>query len=270
MATAIFFHAHPDDETLFTGGTMARAAAEGHRVVLVTATRGERGHDHGGVLSPGEKLADRRAIELQKAGQVLGVARYEWLGYADSGADPASVGRERQGPAGAPAFADVTVQEAALRLAEILAEEKADVLTTYDDRGGYGHPDHVQAHRVANLAARLSRADHGMTPSVYWATFDRDRIRNLVEMAGRFGLEIDDEVRAWTERLGVAGERISSTVDVGDWIDHKRRAMGAHATQFPASSWLMTLPTPAFQLLFGTEWYIEPAAVGGRTWIFDD
>jgi LmbE family N-acetylglucosaminyl deacetylase len=270
MATAIFFHAHPDDETLFTGGTMARAAAEGHRVVLVTATRGERGHDHGGVLSPGEKLADRRAIELQKAGQVLGVARCEWLGYADSGADPVAVGGGQHDAAVAPAFSFVAVEEAASRLAEILAEEKADVLTTYDDRGGYGHPDHVQAHRVANLAARLSQADHGWTPSVYWATFDRDRIRTLLEMAGRLGLEIDDEVRAWTERLGVAGARISSTVDVANWIDHKRRALGAHATQFPASSWLMTLPTPAFQLLFGTEWYIEPAAVGGRTWIFDD
>lgn len=245
---------------------MARAAAEGHRVVLVVATRGERGHDHGGVLSPGETLAERRAIELRQAGQVLGVARCEWLGYSDSGAEPAVSGQQPD----PPVFSDAAVEEAAGRLAEILAEEKADVLTTYDDRGGYGHPDHVQAHRVANLAARLSQADHGKTPSVFWATFDRDRIRNLVDMATRFGLELDDEVRAWTDRLGVAGERISSTVDVAEWIDHKRRAMGAHATQFPASSWLMTLPQPAFQLLFGTEWYIEPAAVGVRNWIFDD
>jgi LmbE family N-acetylglucosaminyl deacetylase len=181
----VFFHAHPDDETLFTGGTMARAAGEGHRVVLVTATRGERGHDHGGVLAPEESLAKRRVAELAEASRLLGVARQEWLGYGDSGIkdtgtkdtgpgdegagpqDPGlhspglhSPGRHSPGHHGARPdgaqearfarpFSQVPVEEAAARLAEILTEERADVVTTYDDWGGYGHPDHVQAHRVA-------------------------------------------------------------------------------------------------------------------------
>jgi LmbE family N-acetylglucosaminyl deacetylase len=293
VATAVFFHAHPDDETLFTGGTMARAAAEGHRVVLVTATRGERGHDHGGVLSPDESLADRRAAELAEAGRLLGVARQEWLGYGDSGAKdrgseggsdvdgPGVDGPGVDGPADADARADgtedaaskrpfsqVPLEEAGGRLAEILTEERADVVTTYDDWGGYGHPDHVHAHRVATLAARLTGGPSG-GPALYGATFDRDRIRGLLDMAIHFGLTITDDIRAWSEQLGVPADKISTTVDVSAWIDHKRRAMAAHATQFPASSWFMGLPAPAFQLLFGTEWFIEQDGESGRRWLFE-
>jgi LmbE family N-acetylglucosaminyl deacetylase len=269
LATAVFFHAHPDDETLFTGGTMARAASQGHRVVLVTATRGERGHDHGEVLRPGEGLGSRRALELGEASRLLGVARSEWLGYADSGSQaepgPAGAGRPQPEAPDLVPFSHVPVAEAAGRLADILAEERPEILTTYDDRGGYGHPDHIQAHRVATLAARLT-ADQ---PTVLWATFDRDRIRHLLDLAGQFGLEVDADIRVWSEQLGVPADRISSTVDVAGWIDHKRRAMAAHASQFPSSSWFMTLPSPAFQLLFGTEWYIQPGAPAGRSWLFE-
>jgi LmbE family N-acetylglucosaminyl deacetylase len=275
VATAVFFHAHPDDETLFTGGTMARAAGEGHRVVLVTATLGERGHDHGGVLSPEESLAARRAAELAEASRRLGVARHEWLGYGDSGTKDTGASTDEaacaDNPQEAPLirpFSQVPVDEAAARLAQILTEERADVVTTYDDWGGYGHPDHVHAHRVATLAARLAGGAAG-GPAVFGATFDRDRIRSLLDMAGHFGLTITDDIRAWSEQLGVPADKISTTVDVSAWIDHKRRAMAAHATQFPASSWFMGLPAPAFQLLFGTEWFIEQDAMSGRPWLFE-
>jgi LmbE family N-acetylglucosaminyl deacetylase len=159
------------------------------------------------------------------------------------------------------------VEEAAARLAEILTEERADVVTTYDDWGGYGHPDHVQAHRVATLAARLTTGAAG-GPSVFAATFDRDRIRSLLDMAGHFGLTITDDIRAWSEQLGVPADKITTTVDVSGWIDHKRGAMAAHATQFPASSWFMGLPAPAFQLLFGTEWFIAQDGGSSRPWLF--
>jgi hypothetical protein len=120
------------------------------------------------------------------------------------------------------------------------------------------------------MPARLSRTRYGIVPSLYWATFDQDRIGNLVEMAGRFGLEIDEDIRAWTKQPGGPGERISSTVTWPGGLSNKGRAMAAHASPFPASSWFLTLPPPAFQLLFGTEWYIEPGTIQGRTWLFED
>ena len=138
----------PDDEASSTGGTIARAAAEGHRVVLVVGTNG----DHGEVpddLAPGETLVDRRRKELQASADLLGVARVVWLGYADSGmtgweqnADPAS-------------FHLADLDEAAGRLADVLREESADILTTYDWHGGYGHPDHVKVHHVGVRAGEM-------------------------------------------------------------------------------------------------------------------
>src|SRR5579864_885237 len=107
MATAVFFHAHPDDEAIATGGTMARMAAEGHRVVLVTATRGELGETPEGLLDPGESLVDRRGLELSEACRILGVDRQEFLDYLDSGmaGEPSN---DRPG-----SFASTDVDEAA-------------------------------------------------------------------------------------------------------------------------------------------------------------
>src|SRR5579863_3915051 len=147
MATALFFHAHPDDEAIATGGTMARMADEGHRVVLVTATRGELGEVPEGLLSPGETLAERRADELAASCKVLGVARHEYLGYGDSGMAGEPTNKD---PA---CFWQADVEEAAGRLAAILDQEHADVFVTYDENGGYGHPDHIQVHRVGIRAA---------------------------------------------------------------------------------------------------------------------
>lgn len=153
MATLVTFHAHPDDEAIATGGTMARAAAAGHRVVLVTATAGDRGEVAEGFLAPGETLAQRRTAELAAAGEILGVARIEVLGYRDSGmmGTPANDDPE--------CFWQADVDEAAARLAAILTEESADVLTIYDDHGNYGHPDHVKVHQVARQAVhQIGRA----------------------------------------------------------------------------------------------------------------
>ena len=135
--TVVSFHAHPDDESLLTGGTLAKVAAEGHRVVLVTATEGARG-----LAGPGDgagsALAERRMGELRQAARLLGCQSVHSLRYDDSGVivDPSDPG----------AFANAEIDEAAQRLAEILVRERADVLTIYDANGGYGHPDHVQAH----------------------------------------------------------------------------------------------------------------------------
>src|SRR3954454_13435401 len=132
--TVVSFHAHPDDEAILVGGTLALAADAGHRTVLVFATRGDLGEVAEGVLAPDEALADRREIEARAAAQVLGVARVELLPYHDSG----MAGEPTNARPGA--FTGADVDEAAGLLAEILRKEDATVVTTYDDRGGYGHP----------------------------------------------------------------------------------------------------------------------------------
>ena len=154
VSTIVYLHAHPDDEASQTSGSMARAASEGHRVVVVYATNG----DHGQVpadLAPGETVVARRRAEAEASSRVIGTARVAWLGYADSG----MTGWEQNGHGEALHGADL--DEAAGRLAAILDEEDADVLIGYDWHGGYGHPDHVKvhhiAHRAADLAARRPR-----------------------------------------------------------------------------------------------------------------
>jgi len=253
VSTAVFFHAHPDDEVLFTGGTMARAAAEGHRVVLVTATRGDRGVDRAGVLGAGETLAERRERELRQSAALLGVDRCELLGYQDSGIDGD----------GADGFSQAPAEEAAARLAAILVEEAADVFITYDERGIYGHPDHVKVHQVGLRAAQLADS-----ASVFLATIDRDRLQALLVLAETFGLAIDDATLDWAVGAGVAGERITATVDVSDYVEVKRAAMAAHQTQFPPSAGVLLLPPPAFHTVFGTEWYIELGGAPGRSWLW--
>jgi len=147
MATLVCFHAHPDDEVISTGGTIARAAAEGHRVVLVVATNG----DHGEVpddLAPDETLVDRRQAETEASARVLGIDRVVWLGYTDSG----MTGWEQNGDPNSFHLADPEV--AGERLADVLRSESADVLTIYDWHGNYGHPDHIAVHRVGLAASR--------------------------------------------------------------------------------------------------------------------
>jgi LmbE family N-acetylglucosaminyl deacetylase len=161
MATLVSFHAHPDDEAIACAGTMARAAAEGHRVVIVFGTRGERGEVIEGFLSPDEPLWQRRVAESHEAARIMGAHRVEFLGYTDSGmmGEPSN-----DDPA---CFWRADVEEAASRLAAILGEEEADALTIYDEIGGYGHPDHIQVHRVGVRAAERA----GLA-AVYEATFN--------------------------------------------------------------------------------------------------
>ncbi len=150
MSTLVSFHAHPDDECIACGGVIRKAADAGHRVVLVVATRGEEGEIPGGLLADGEELWQRRVAETQASAGILGVQRVEFLGYHDSGMMGAPA-NDRPG-----SFWTTPVEEAAKRLADLLRAEQADVLTCYDAHGGYGHPDHIQVHRVGLRAAELA------------------------------------------------------------------------------------------------------------------
>lgn len=252
MATAVFFHAHPDDECLMTGGTMARLAGEGHRVVLVTATRGEHGEVMPGVvLAEGEALGDRRTEELHAAASELGVDRVEFLGYVDSG----MIGTpENEAPA---SFWQANVEEAAQRLAAILGDEAAEVLVIYDDHGGYGHPDHIQVHRVGARAAALAA-----TPVVYEATIDRDRVVEMMRAGPAIeGAPDPDEMEQ--SGFGVAGALITTRVDVTDQVEVKRRAMRCHPSQIDGASFFLAMPDDIFRVAFGEEHFIRRGAEPG-------
>lgn len=249
MATIVFVHAHPDDEASQTAGSMARAAAEGHRVVLVVCTNG----DHGEVpddLAPGETLVDRRRRETEVSAAALGVAEVRWLGYRDSGMrgwaqndDPAS-------------FWQADVDEAARRLAGILREVAADVVVVYDWHGNYGHPDHVQVHRVGHRAADLAG-----TPRRFESTMNRDLMVRLVEtMEPPEGDESFDPTAPMDDGnpFGSSEAELTLAVDVTPYLDQKRRALAAHASQVTDIGMFLAMPTEVFAVLFGTEWFIEP------------
>jgi LmbE family N-acetylglucosaminyl deacetylase len=247
VATLVTFHAHPDDESIATGGTMAKAAADGHRVVLVVATRGEHGEVDEHFLPEGEALWERRVEETKQAADILGVQRVEFLGYVDSGMMGTDTNELSE------CFWRADVDEAASRLAAILTEERADVLTIYDDNGGYGHPDHIQVHRVGRRAAELAG-----TAQVYEATINRDDIiRSMKEMpAPPEGLDVPDVENS--PDFGVPEDLITTRVDVTAFVDQKRRAMAAHASQIAETSFFLQMPLEVFARVFGQEWYIRP------------
>ncbi|MET0627273.1 MAG: PIG-L family deacetylase [Acidimicrobiia bacterium] len=260
--TLVSFHAHPDDEAILTGGTIARAADEGHRVVLVFATRGELGEMLDGVSRTTSGLGEHRSREAERAAAALGVARVAFLGFHDSGMadDPAN---DADG-----AFWSADREEAAQRLAALLTEEHAEVLTTYDERGGYEHPDHIKVHEVGLRAAELAG-----TPKVFLATISRDHLEAMsVKYLDAF--EESDVSQDDDPAIGVDEGRITTIVDVTSQLTRKRAAMAAHASQIPDSSFFLSLPDDAFAEVFGTEWFIRvgrrpPTSAADREdWIF--
>ncbi|MEV6237196.1 PIG-L family deacetylase [Lentzea sp. NPDC051838] len=236
MATLVTFHAHPDDECIVTGGVMRKAFEEGHRVVLVVATRGEAG-EIPDFLEEGEELWQRRVLETHAAADLLGVARVEFLGYLDSGMMGDAL-NTRPG-----SFWTADVEEAAQKLAALLAEEEASALTVYDSFGGYGHPDHIQVHRVGMRAAEIAG-----TP-VYQAMVKESEFREAMRRAG---MEVPSEMDG-----AVPESEITAGVEVSKYLGVKRAAMRAHASQIPEESFFLTLDDETFALPFGTEWFIH-------------
>lgn len=255
--TLVSFHAHPDDEALLTAGTLARAAAEGHRVVLVTATDGAAGLTSAEILGAGS-LAERRRAELDASASALGVARVVHLGLPDSGFGASATGD----PA---AFGALDPEQAAAALVEVLRAERADVLTTYDPTGGYGHPDHRQVHRAGAVAARIAG-----TPSVLEATVERD----LLARAARLAAALRMLDRGAAQRLQDAYAPravITHRVDVRAFVAAKRAAMTAHASQAVGAEegsrtlrLLLDLPGWLFDRILGHEWYIDRTRSPGR------
>jgi LmbE family N-acetylglucosaminyl deacetylase len=248
--TIVCFHAHPDDEALLMGGTMARLAAEGHRVVLVTATDGEAGLA-AARLTAQLPLGERRRHEVTESAQSLHCARVVLLGYADSGmADQPSQADN--------CFARLPVAVPAERLAGVLSAEAADVLTIYDPAGGYGHPDHLQVHRVGVRAAEIAH-----TRVVLEATLDRRTLQRALRLIRPFTGRSPELRAARFDRLYTDPRQITHRVDVTAFLGQKRSAMQAHASQLTADAdvrtlaRLLRLPGPLFRLAVGREWFVE-------------
>jgi len=251
MATIVAFHAHPDDEVLLTGGTIARLAAEGHRVIIVVACDGE-------VWADPEEDPGRRLDELQASAAILGADMAVHLGYADSGHGPVLF----EDPPGRIRFARADVEEAAAKLAAVLTDAGADLLVSYDRLGGYGHRDHVRVHQVGARAAELAgvRVVEATVPRELVARFGR--ILVLVRLVTRHRL---DEMRGY----GMPQSAITHRVDVRRYAAQKRAALAAHRTPLSGTGRSARLfrvlarsPLPLFRIVWGTEWFAEP---GGRT-----
>ncbi len=252
MATAVFFHAHPDDEAIATAGVMIEGSALGHRIVLICATDGSVGEADDHHIPAGSSLAEVRAAELASAGEILGVHRIEFLGYRDSGMADTETNNHPD------SFWQADLEEAAERLAVILREETAELITIYDEHGGYGHPDHIQVHRVGVRAAEIAGVQH-----VYESTMNRDQMRSLAddpafeEMASDIE-EIErerEEIR--NTEMGTPAAEITHGIDVTATIARKQEAMAAHKSQIPPESFFLQLPEVAFAAAFGTEWFIR-------------
>jgi LmbE family N-acetylglucosaminyl deacetylase len=249
MVTIVAFHAHPDDEVLLTGGTIARLAAEGHRVITVVACSGEIWPDqHRG----------QRLEELRASAAILGADKAVHLGYADSGHGPVLF----EDPPGGTRFARADVEEAAGKLAGLLTDEHADLLLSYDPQGGYGHRDHVRVHQVGARAAQLAgvRVGEATVPRELVARFAR--LLLLLRLVTRHRL---DEMRGY----GMPQSAITHRVDVRRYAAQKRAALAAHRTDVFGRGrvagllrCLIKSPLPIFRIACGTEWFAEP---GGRT-----
>ncbi|GAA4604541.1 LmbE family N-acetylglucosaminyl deacetylase [Actinoplanes octamycinicus] len=227
--TLMAVHAHPDDEASSTGGVLARCAAEGITTVLVTCTDGRCGDGPGGVKpgAPGHDpvaVAAMRREELEASCAALKVTHLELLGYADSG----MMGWPTNDAPGS--FWGVPVAEAAERLAALIRQYRPDVVVTYDENGFYGHPDHIQAHRVTMAAVALT----GVPAKVYWTTAPHSGMAALGEALRELGVDwAEDEVAEDTPgpQIGMPDAEITTWVDTRAFGAQKYQALAAHASQ---------------------------------------
>ncbi|MEO3828402.1 PIG-L family deacetylase [Actinomadura sp. B10D3] len=246
--TLMAVHAHPDDEVLSTGGILARYAAEGVRTVLVTCTNGEQGDGPGGVkpTEPGHdaaQVARRRLAELRESAGLLDIGHLELLGYPDSGMPgwPAN-----DDPA---AFANVPLDEPAGRLAELMERYRPQVVVTYDENGGYGHPDHIQAHRVAVAATERS----GIPDKLYYTAIPRSASRQMFQAVRDAGVDLGFDP---PDDFGTPDELITSVLDVAAHFDAKRKALLAHASQ-AENIFLLRLPEETQRMAFSAEAFVR-------------
>jgi LmbE family N-acetylglucosaminyl deacetylase len=249
VATIVAFHAHPDDEVLLTGGTIAWLAAAGHRVIIVVATDGE--------VWPGP-VPGRRLEELRASAAILGAEKAVHLGYADSGHGAILF----DDPPDRTRFVRADIDEAAGKLAALLTEVHADLLLSYDPQGVNGHRDHVRVAEVGARAAGLAgvRLVEATVPRELGVRLARPLLWLRLVKGYRFA-----EIRGY----GTPRSSITHRVDIRPHAARKRAALAAHHTPVysrgrgaRALRLLVRSPLPVFRGVFRTEWFAEP---GGRT-----
>jgi len=276
---ALFVHAHPDDETISNAATMARYVAEGVHVTLVTCTLGELGE----VLVPeleglaaerADQLGGYRLAELQRAMDAVGVTDHRLLGgvgrYRDSGMMGLDTNKDPR------CFWQADVDEAAGHLVEVIRELRPQVAVTYDENGGYGHPDHIQAHRVTMRAVELA-ADpaHGtgepwQVAKVYWTAIPKSVLAAGIEVLRSHGEESPFGVVDTVDDLpfGTPDELVTTQVDGSAYAAAKDLALRAHATQISVDGPFFALSNHFGREVLSFEHYIlvrgERGAGGGE------
>ena len=270
MSGLLSFHAHPDDESISMGGTLAELADRGVAVTVVTATRGEAGeiHNRDDAEAVRERLGEIRESEQRAALSVLGVDDLCYLGYRDSG----MMGTAPNSHGGS--FWNADFMEATGRLVALIRARRPEVVTAYDPFGGYGHPDHIQVHRVGTAAffaaadtGRFPRAEFGdpwQPETLLWATWSRER---AVGVRRAMRDEDADELQGELEEpaSGFVSRFLSVRRDVSSFVSRKRRALLCHDTQFTADSWIRAMPDDLIAGFLGEEVFIrvwgEPGVV---------
>jgi N-acetyl-1-D-myo-inositol-2-amino-2-deoxy-alpha-D-glucopyranoside deacetylase len=263
----LFVHAHPDDETIGSGATMARYAAAGDHVTLVTCTLGEEGEIHLPDLvllsaAEADQLGGYRYVELQRACAAMRVRDVRFLGgpgrYRDSGMMGTPANEHPR------AFWGADLEEAAGHLLEVIREVRPQVVVTYDTNGGYGHPDHIQTHRVAMRAVELADAAGIGPDKVYWTAVPLSVIAAGMQaftgsMENPFGgIEKPEDLP-----FAVPDERIAARIEAHDQAGAKMAAVKAHASQIPESSWLFTMATSFGEDFLGVEYFELVAGTRG-------
>jgi mycothiol conjugate amidase Mca len=278
--TILAVHAHPDDECIGTGGILARYAAEGVRTILLTCTDGAVGEISDPALATPENLAEVRSRELDESVRILGINHLYKLGYRDSGMAGTADNDDPR------SFNQANLEAAIERVVQVIRAEKPQVIVTYDERGGYGHPDHIRAHQVAVAgfeaaadARRFPSAGPAWAPSkLYYAVFPRSAMIAFVERLREAGIEPpfgrpDSEAsdEAAEPAFGVSDDKVTTIVDVSAYIVAKRAALESHRTQMGPEQFFMQLPTELFKEAFGRETFQRVAGSGStpETDLFD-
>jgi N-acetyl-1-D-myo-inositol-2-amino-2-deoxy-alpha-D-glucopyranoside deacetylase len=265
----LFVHAHPDDETVSTGATMAFYAASDARVTLVTCTLGEEGEIHVPAIAAlaaaeADQLGGYRYFELDRACAALGVTDHRYLGGAGRYRDSGMMGTEaNKHPR---AFWGADLDAAAAQLLDVIREVRPQVVVTYDTNGGYGHPDHIQTHRVTMRAVELAQIE-GIGPAkVYWAAVPRSVLAAGLE---QFAESTENPFAGVTNvdelPFAVPDERIAARIDAHAYADAKLAAANAHASQIPPDSWLFTMASGFGAQFLGVEYYELVVGTRGPT-----
>jgi N-acetyl-1-D-myo-inositol-2-amino-2-deoxy-alpha-D-glucopyranoside deacetylase len=255
----LFVHAHPDDESIGTGATMARYAATGAHVTLVTCTLGEEGEIHVPALaklaaSEADQLGGYRFGELAASCTALGVADHRFLGGAGAYRDSGMMGTPaNEHPR---AFWGADLDAAAAALLDVIRETRPQVAVTYDPNGFYGHPDHIQAHRVTMRAVELAQAE-GLAPAkVYWTAVPLSVLEaGMTEFGGSADNPFEGVEDASDLPFGTPDEEIAARVDGHEYADAKVASMRAHPSQIPADSWLFTIAGNFGAEFMGVEYF---------------